>query len=85
MFEVTWREGAMKELADAYVGADLTARESITADVLQLNQLLADDPMGLGESRAGDRYRIAFLGRVSVTFDVDPADRTVRVHHFRAS
>lgn len=84
MFEVIWRIVAMDELTDAYVQAALPARESIAADVLQLNILLADDPMGLGESRAQDRYRIAFLGRVSVTFDVDLTDRIVRVHHFRS-
>ena len=52
--------------------------------MVQLNLRLADEPTALGESRAGDRYRITFLGRVSVTIEVDPKDRVVRVHHFRA-
>jgi hypothetical protein len=85
MFAVIWGNAALDELADAFVLADLPTRQGIESQVTQLNADLADDPMGVGESRAQDTYRIVFAGHVSATYQVNLTNRVVRVGHFRWS
>ncbi|HET6573737.1 MAG TPA: hypothetical protein VFG68_09065 [Fimbriiglobus sp.] len=84
MFEVSWSDPALEELADVYVGVDPTARQVIAAAVGMLNARLADDPMAEGESRGRETDRVVFLGPVRVWAEVNVPARTVRVYRFKA-
>ena len=81
MFEVTWRDAALDDLADAWVRADVGTRDVLEAAVNSLNARLAADPTEEGESRPDGR-RITFEMPAVVIFRVNVQARTVRVTHF---
>jgi hypothetical protein len=44
MWTVRWRRTALEELARAWIAADATLRQAITAASHQIDQLLGSDP-----------------------------------------
>ncbi|MBN9121497.1 MAG: hypothetical protein J0I06_20500 [Planctomycetes bacterium] len=84
MFALVWEDTALDQLADAYVAAGSEDRAQMAAGVEALNTRLRDDPLAVGESRAGG-FRIGFVPRLAILFHVSEADRTVRVVRLRRS
>jgi plasmid stabilization system protein ParE len=82
MFDLTWENTALDQLADAYVAADPEERERTAAGVESLNTRLRDDPLAVGESRTG-AFRMVFVSRLAILFHVSEANRTVRVVRVR--
>jgi plasmid stabilization system protein ParE len=82
MFDLTWEDTALNQLADAYVAADPEERERMAAGVEALNTRLRADPLAVGESRTGG-FRMVFVSRVAVLFHVSEANHTVRVVRVR--
>jgi len=84
MFAVSWTDGALDELADAFVQTDASGRSVIENAVTKLNAHLAAYGGNLGESRSGYR-RITFESPCAIMFTAgDPDDLAglVRVIHF---
>ncbi|WP_020471839.1 hypothetical protein [Zavarzinella formosa] len=82
MFAVIWRDAALDQLAEAFVQADLSARDVIEKCVNRFNSELAINPRQFGESRGG-RLRVAFDAPCGIYFVADdPLDGVVRVTHF---
>jgi hypothetical protein len=79
-YRVRWEEAAVQELAAAWVEGDSTLRAEITAATNDLDQRLADDPLGLGESRADGR-RIGISSPLVVIFRIDFSQDIVSVSH----
>ncbi len=82
MFEVSWRDSALDELADAFVLSDMYNRDALERAVLKLNAQLAAELYDLGESRDGDD-RVAFEKPCAINYWVDNLVRMVYVTHFR--
>jgi hypothetical protein len=82
MFTVIWRHSALDALADAVVQADQSTRDAIEQAVIRLNNRLASNPSGLGESRPGPGRRIAHDHPCAIRFTVEAADQVVRVTRF---
>jgi plasmid stabilization system protein ParE len=75
-YHVIWQPHAKDQLATIWNAAH--DRRTVTAAADELDRLLADDSLDLGESRAGND-RIAFVPPLGATFRVDERRRTVRV------
>lgn len=60
MFELTWSETALEQLADAYVAAGTEDRERMATAIEALNVRLRADPLAVGESRIGT-FRVVFV------------------------
>ena len=76
---VEWTDAALDRLADLFVAADSTTRETIERCVVGVNAKLAADPWDLGESRA-TVYRRAWSAQpLFVVFPIIPADDLVVV------
>jgi hypothetical protein len=78
-YAVVWRRVVLDMLADHYITLPLADQRLAAAGVASLNSRLASDPFEVGEGRDDDSDRIAFLPLLCVSFEVDPASRTVRV------
>ena len=73
---VAWRRAARNDLAAMWVDADL--RAEITEAANRIDFLLANNPLGVGESRDGDR-RILIEEPLAVLFKVKPVEGKVVV------
>jgi hypothetical protein len=82
MFRVRWERTALNELTVAWLQADSTLRQAITAASQQVDQRLRADPRNEGESRPG-RRRIMFAAPLAVTFRIERDGQTVSVLHVR--
>jgi plasmid stabilization system protein ParE len=80
MSQVIWDESAYDELADIWVQATPELRDRIEAAVHRANAALRADPLGEGESRAGDR-RLVFYPPLAVLYRVSPDGSVVHVQH----
>ena len=79
-FTVTWNHRTQNELADLWANADSPSRQAITRASHHIDQLLADDPELVGESRSAGR-RVLFERPLAVLFEVSEPDRLVTVLH----
>lgn len=78
MFGLIWLEGAMDDLADAYLEATVPERERMSVGVEALNNRLREEPNDEGESRdAGNR--LTFVPLLSVLFEVSQSEGVVYV------
>lgn len=75
-FRMNWLPEALAQLADAWATA--ADRNAVTEASRRLDQRLARDPFGEGESRAG-ADRIAFEAPLRVLYRIDAAARVVHV------
>jgi hypothetical protein len=75
-YTVDWSVRAQIELTDVWLRA--ADRDAVTAAADQVDVLLAREPMGQGESRAGN-FRLMFEGPLSVLYRVSRAQRRVVV------
>ena len=82
VFQVEWLQSAQDELADAWVQADSTRRQAITAASHVVEQRLRTAPLNEGESRSRGR-RFTFVPPLAVTFRVDTRGQTVTVVQVR--
>ena len=80
MYHVEWTKSARGELAAAWVEADSTQREAITAATAKIDEVLKTSPGEFGESRSGNR-RIAFVPPLGLAFAVNEAKQSVKVLH----
>ncbi len=78
-YSVVWRRAVLDMLADLYVTLSLADQQRVAAGVTAINARLASDPFAVGEGRNDDHNRIAFPPLLSVTFEIDPGARVVRV------
>ena len=78
MFTVLWGLEALEELTHLWIQADSMLRKAITTASHQIDQQLAHDPENIGESRIGTE-RIWFVFPLGILFEVDHANKTVRV------
>jgi hypothetical protein len=69
MSVLEWQEVARDELADIYVAATPDERERIVAEVERIERDLKDDPLEVGEGRAGD-IRVEIRGLLVFWFEV---------------
>jgi hypothetical protein len=76
MFDVRWTDRADDELAAAWLAAADRGAVSRAADEIEV--LLARDPLGHGESRAGN-VRLLFEPPLSVLYRVAPLAHVVWV------
>ncbi len=70
-FQVEWLSEAVSEVLNAWEAAGGLESEVIRAATEKLDQQLATDPMAIGESRANDFVRAAFVGNVRIGYRVD--------------
>lgn len=84
MFELTWSNTSLDQLADSYVAATTEERQRMAAAIESLNTRLRADPLAVGESRVG-AFRVAFVPHLAILFHVSEAHRTVRVVRLRPS
>lgn len=82
MFEVTWLEEAIQQLAAIWNTADTAVRQQVTKASLNLDKRLAVNPRDEGESRE-DESRITFEPPLAIRFRVEPDGHTVSVFHVR--
>jgi hypothetical protein len=75
---VSRTDAATQALADIWLNA--SDRNDIVAAGDRLDQALARDPLGMGESRVG-ATRFAYESPLAVLYDVEPVARTVKVWH----
>jgi hypothetical protein len=73
---VEWTPSTLNDLADLWNKAP--DRAAVTAAANAIDAALARDPTSQGEARDGDT-RILFVEPLVVLFEVDPANRHVRV------
>lgn len=78
MFHVVWLQPALNELAAAWIQANSTERQTITAATHTIDQLLKTDPHNQGESRPHGQ-RIMFLSPLGMTFEI--RQEMVRILH----
>jgi hypothetical protein len=76
MYQVEWLENALDQLAAIWMLADAALRQAITAATNQIDQLLANDPHNVGESRPGGR-RVLLVAPLGVTYRIDGQQVTV--------
>lgn len=77
-FRGTWIPSAENRLAELWLGSRIASQITRAAD--QLDKLLAENPLAVGESRSAD-IRIAFESPLAVTFLVDEAAGEVVILH----
>ena len=77
-FTVVWLPLATQQLAALWLGA--ADRNAVTVASEQLDQRLALDPMGEGESRSEDHIRISFEHPLRILFRVFPDRNEVHVY-----
>jgi hypothetical protein len=75
-YSVDWTDEADKQLADIWINA--SDRDDVTAAANRVEFLWRRDPLGQGESRAGDD-RLMFEEPLSVYYRVDPVNHMVWV------
>jgi hypothetical protein len=80
MYRVEWLREAVDELADIWVNADSQLRQAITQVTHNLDRELQADPFRESESREGE-VRVVFARPLGVLFEVDAAQRIVRILH----
>jgi hypothetical protein len=80
MYQVDWAKSARAELATAWVEAESTEREAITAATITIDKMLQSSPNDVGESRSGNR-RIAFVPPLGLAFAVDEGQQRAKVLH----
>lgn len=80
MYQVEWAESARAELATAWIDADSTERDAITAATITIDKMLQSSPNDVGESRSGNR-RIAFVPPLGIAFAVDESKQSATVLH----
>ena len=81
MSTVIWRERALDQLADIYVGATVVEREAVTSEVDSVNHLLATNALFEGESRGG--YGRVVIGDLLVVFYTVVPNEPTRVLQVR--
>jgi hypothetical protein len=81
-YTVVWKPAPQNELALLWLHAP--DRDAIAKAADEAEQLLAADPLNLGESRSGG-MRVFFVDQLGFTYSVSTEDRLVsvlRVWHF---
>jgi hypothetical protein len=76
MFDVRWSDRADEELAAAWLAA--ADRDAVNRAADQVDELLAHDPAGQGESRSGN-IRLLYERPLSVLYRVLPEAHVVWV------
>ncbi len=79
-YTVVWQPTAERMLADIWNRA--ADRNAVAAAADRVDDLLARDPLALGESRDGP-YRIVFETPLAIDFEVQATDRRVQVLRVR--
>ena len=77
-FTVIWSQEALDEITVTWVAAESELRKAILDAWHKVDEILADDPANVGESRESDR-RIFFEYPLSVVFKVEMGTATVRL------
>jgi hypothetical protein len=80
-YRLKYRRRASQSLANIWMSA--ADRDAVTRASDRLERYLKNDPLGVGESRAG-RMRVVFIGPLAVFYTVDPAARQVIVTDIRS-
>ena len=80
MHDVQWTKSALDELAAAWVDANSTEREAITAATVKIDEVLKTSSREFGESRSDSR-RIGFVPPLGMAISVDEGRRRVKVLH----
>jgi mRNA-degrading endonuclease RelE of RelBE toxin-antitoxin system len=75
-FEVEWHPAAENQLTNIWLSAP--DQSAVTRAAFQIDSTLANDPFGVGESRADNR-RILIELPLSVFYEVDTLNRIVHV------
>lgn len=73
---VAWRRSARNQLAAMWVDAEFRAEMTEAAN--RIDYLLANNPLGVGESRDQDRYILIELP-LAVLFKIKPSEHKVVV------
>ena len=76
-WHVAWRRETKSDLAALWVNAGL--RAEITTAANRIDDMLAYDPMAVGESRDYEHRRILIERPLAVLYKVEPAERKVIV------
>lgn len=79
MYRVFWGQQFHRLFAEYYDQADAGVRDSILQAIETLDDALAADPLGIGESRASQHVRIVLEHPFAVTYRVDANRRLVHV------
>ena len=75
---MNWRQTAVDQVTNAWLGADETLRAAITNSVIEIGVQLRDDPSAKGESRSEGR-RIVLTPPLGVVFRIDALTQTVLI------
>ena len=83
-YAVDYLDALTDALAAAWIDADSVDRRIFTRITFQIDQLLAVDPLAVGEPTSGDATRrewrmTAYNRRIRVCFRVFPQERSVEV------
>jgi plasmid stabilization system protein ParE len=81
-YDVIWVPSAENQLASIWTAA--RNRTAVARAAARIDGMLANDPNSEGESRPDGR-RVLIVMPLVVYYQVDEADRRVRVLHVRAS
>jgi hypothetical protein len=79
-FKVRWAQGALNELAKAWLEADSSLRKKITAAANEIDLELEANPYQLGETRP-DGGKIHFIYPLGFSFRVEQDEKTVFLLH----
>lgn len=75
-YHVNWKPLAEDNLALIWIMA--SDRNAVNQAAIEIDRLLENDPNTVGESRSGNS-RVAFVGPLTVYFEVHEPDRLVHV------
>lgn len=78
MYSISWTQGALEDVAEIWLKGSGPERQRITDSVHQLDSLLTESPLDVGESREGD-VRVAFVAPVAISYQVEVASHEVIV------
>ncbi|MBA3315295.1 MAG: type II toxin-antitoxin system RelE/ParE family toxin [Planctomycetota bacterium] len=71
MYPVQWSRSARNDLAEIWLRSDTARRKAVTQIVNEIDQRLAADPIGAGESRDQGR-RILIVRPLALIYRIDP-------------
>ncbi|MGL4422424.1 MAG: hypothetical protein ACRCZF_17270 [Gemmataceae bacterium] len=82
---VIWEESALQKLAELWLKASSPERLAMNRIVTDVDRILSDNPLELGESRE-QSSRIHFLGAYVIQFDIPDAGvvRVLSLHRIRS-
>lgn len=77
-FTVVWSQEALDEIAQLWIAADGELRNAIMTAWHKVDEILANEPMNVGESREIGR-RVMFEYPLAVKFKVEVSTSTTRL------